>query len=160
MARRELTRLADDEGAAATEMGYVFTFLLGLLFLTTFSLWIWGIEVATQERWSDNAMEDNLLSISAAVERADEAARLDASASYSEPVKLHISTSSSLQLQLILDDEAVFITDAGGSKQIRQPISGAAATSHSGSISLSGVATVWVVLEAGQVTVTEEHPDF
>jgi len=159
MIRRE-TRLVGDESAAATEMGYVFTFLLGILFLTSFSLWIWDIEVATQERWMDNAMEDNLLSLSAAVERADEAARIDAGSSYSEPVQLHQAIASSLQLQLILDDEAVFITDAGGTKQFRQPISGAAATTHSGTIDLAGVDVIWVVLQSGQVIVTDKHPDF
>ena len=37
-------KLINDENAAATEIGYVFTFLLGLMFLTTFSIWVWGLE--------------------------------------------------------------------------------------------------------------------
>ena len=41
-------KLINDENAAATEIGYVFTFLLGLMFLTTFSIWVWGLEVSTQ----------------------------------------------------------------------------------------------------------------
>ena len=41
-----------------------------------------------------------------------------------------------------------------------QPISGAAATTHSGTIKLSGVETVWVVLDAGQVTIQVEQPGF
>ena len=32
-------RLIHDERAAATELGYIFTFLLGVLLLTMFSLW-------------------------------------------------------------------------------------------------------------------------
>ncbi len=41
-----------------------------------------------------------------------------------------------------------------------QPIFGAAATTHSGTIKLSGVETVWVVLDAGQVTIQVEQPGF
>jgi len=67
-------RLTEDESAAATEIGYVFTFLLGLMFLSTFSIWVWGLEVSTQDRWTEEALEENLLAVSAAVERADEAA--------------------------------------------------------------------------------------
>jgi len=33
-------RFVEDESAAATEIGYVFTFLLGLMFLSTFSIWV------------------------------------------------------------------------------------------------------------------------
>ena len=45
--------LAKDENAAATEIGYVFTFLLGLMFLTSFSIWVWDLEVSTQDRWTE-----------------------------------------------------------------------------------------------------------
>ena len=40
--------LKRDERAAATELGYVFTFLLGVLLLTMFSLWAYEIETATR----------------------------------------------------------------------------------------------------------------
>ena len=40
-----------DEGAAATELGYVFTFLLGVVLLSMFGVWAYGIETATRERW-------------------------------------------------------------------------------------------------------------
>ena len=36
--------LRKDTGAAATELGYIFTFLLGVLLLTMFSLWAYEIE--------------------------------------------------------------------------------------------------------------------
>ena len=39
--------LRRDTSAAATELGYIFTFLLGVLLLTMFSLWAWDIETAT-----------------------------------------------------------------------------------------------------------------
>ena len=35
--------LVNDDAAAATEIGYVFTFLLGLMFLSAFSIWVWDL---------------------------------------------------------------------------------------------------------------------
>ena len=60
-------RLVDDDSAAATEIGYVFTFLLGLMFLSAFSIWVWDLEVSTQNRWTEEALEENLLSVGAAI---------------------------------------------------------------------------------------------
>ena len=36
-------KLIEDESAAATEIGYVFTLLLGLMLLSTFSILVWGL---------------------------------------------------------------------------------------------------------------------
>jgi len=65
--------LRRDISAAATELGYIFTFLLGVLLLTMFSVWAWDIETATRERWNENAIQANMDDLAAAVERADEA---------------------------------------------------------------------------------------
>ncbi|MCH2642041.1 MAG: hypothetical protein MKZ55_06195 [Candidatus Thalassarchaeum sp.] len=153
-------KLINDENAAATEIGYVFTFLLGLMFLTTFSIWVWGLEVSTQERWTEHALEENLLSVGAAVERADEAARLDPNARYAEPVDLHLSTAAGLNIEMWLTDDAVHISDSAEVYRSSQPISGAAATVHSGVVNLVGIETVWVVLEDGNVTLQVEQPGF
>lgn len=153
-------KLINDENAAATEIGYVFTFLLGLMFLTTFSIWVWGLEVSTQERWTEHALEENLLSVGAAVERADEAARLDPNARYAEPVDLHLSTAAGLNIEMWLTDDAVHISDSAEVYRSSQPISGAAATVHSGVVNLVGIETVWVVLEEGNVTLQVEQPGF
>ena len=153
-------KLINDENAAATEIGYVFTFLLGLMFLTTFSIWVWGLEVSTQERWTEHALEENLLSVGAAVERADEAARLDPNARYAEPVDLHLSTAAGLNIEMWLTDDAVHISDSAEVYRSTQPISGAAATVHSGVVNLVGIETVWVVLEDGNVTLQVEQPGF
>ena len=153
-------KLINDENAAATEIGYVFTFLLGLMFLTTFSIWVWGLEVSTQERWTEHALEENLLSVGAAVERADEAARLDPNARYAEPVDLHLSTAAGLNIEMWLTDDAVHISDSAEVYRSSQPISGAAATVHSGVVNLVGIETVWVVLEDGNVTLQGEQPGF
>ena len=153
-------KLINDENAAATEIGYVFTFLLGLMFLTTISIWVWGLEVSTQERWTEHALEENLLSVGAAVERADEAARLDPNARYAEPVDLHLSTAAGLNIEMWLTDDAVHISDSAEVYRSTQPISGAAATVHSGVVNLVGIETVWVVLEDGNVTLQVEQPGF
>ena len=153
-------KLFNDENAAATEIGYVFTFLLGLMFLTTFSIWVWGLEVSTQERWTEHALEENLLSVGAAVERADEAARLDPNARYAEPVDLHLSTAAGLNIEMWLTDDAVHISDSAEVYRSSQPISGAAATVHSGVVNLVGIETVWVVLQDGNVTLQVEQPGF
>ena len=150
----------EDETAAATEIGYVFTFLLGLLFLSAFSIWVWDLEVSTQNRWTEEALEENLLSVSAAVERADEAARLDGDARYAEPVELHLSSAIGLNLEMWLTDDAVHLSDGDQVYRTNQPISGAAATSHSGVVNLAGVETIWVVLDSGQVTIQVEQPGF
>ena len=152
--------IVNDENAAATEIGYVFTFLLGLMFLTTFSIWVWGLEVSTQERWTEHALEENLLSVGAAVERADEAARLDSTARYAEPVDLHLSTAAGLNIEMWLTDDAVHVSDSAEVYRSSQPISGAAATTHSGVVNLVGIETVWVVLMDGNVTLQVEQPGF
>ena len=153
-------KLAGDDSAAATEIGYVFTFLLGLMFLSSFSIWVWGLEVSTQDRWTEEALEENLLAVGAAVERADEAARLDGDARYAEPVEMHLSSAVGLQLEMWLTDDAVHLSDGEQMYRTSQPISGAAATTHSGVVKLVGVETVWVVLDSGQVTIQVEQPGF
>ena len=135
-------KLVDDNTAAATEIGYVFTFLLGLMFLSSFSIWVWGLEVSTQDRWTEEALEENLLSVGAAVERADEAARLDPNARYAEPIDLHLSTATGLNLEMWLTDDAVHLSDGAQAYRTSQPISGAAATSHSGGVNLAGIETI------------------
>ena len=149
-----------DESAAATEIGYVFTFLLGLMFLTSFSIWVWDLEVSTPDRWTEEALEENLLAVGAAVERADEAARLDINSRYAEPVDLHLSSAAGLNLEMWLTDDAVHLSDQGQAYRTVQPISGAAATTHSGVVNLVGIETIWVVLDQGQVTIQIEQPGF
>ena len=62
-----------DNEAASTEIGYVLTFFLGLMFLTTFSIWTFDIQQATEERWTNEAIQENLREIAEAVERSDAA---------------------------------------------------------------------------------------
>ena len=45
-------RLVRDQSGASTELGYIFTFLLGVLFLSMFSVWAFGLETSTRENWN------------------------------------------------------------------------------------------------------------
>lgn len=152
--------LYNDESAAATEIGYVFTFLLGLMLLSTFSIWVWDIEVATQEKWTRDAIEENLFSVSEAIERADEAARLDPNAQYAEPVDLYLSSATGLELKMWLTDDAIHIKDSGNDFSATHTISAAAPTTHEGILDLAGVEKIWVVLDAGVVTIQLQQPGF
>ena len=100
------------------------------------------------------------VAVGAAVERADEAARLDSDARYAEPVELYLSSAAGLNLEMWLTDDSLHLSDGKEMYRTSQPISGAAATTHSGTIKLAGGETVWVVLDAGQVTIQVEQPGF
>ena len=63
-------RLVRDQSGASTELGYIFTFLLGVLFLSMFSVWSFGLETSTRENWNTTAVDINMADIAAAVERA------------------------------------------------------------------------------------------
>ena len=61
--------ISRDENAASTELSYIFTFLLGVALLSTFTFWTYNIETATRERWNEGAIEANLDDIAEAIER-------------------------------------------------------------------------------------------
>ncbi len=155
-----MTSLRDDQVAAATEIGYLLTFLLGLMFLTAFSLWTWDLEQATEERWTDQAMQENVRDITQAIERADAAARLASDAAYAEPVPLLLSADTGLGLRLLLTNDTVLLSDMSGHRVIEQSISGAANTWHHGEVDLAGAESVWVSLADGEVVITLRQPGF
>ena len=155
---RSPRRLKDNNEAAATEIGYVFTFMLGVMLLSLFSLWVWDIEQATKQRWSYQAMQENTERISSAIERADEVARGNVNSTYAEPVDLLITESSTVEITLIITDNSVEIVDSNGEYLHQITISSATAVPHSGSVKLSGLSKVWVVLDNQQITVTNKQP--
>lgn len=154
----ERSSLVKDERAAATELGYVFTFLLGVLLLTMFSLWAWEIETATRERWNDHALKDNVERISAAIERADTASRTIENASYAEPVHLTPFEASQDSFILLLTDEKLRLHDVQEQHSMSAQISAAGNSIHVGEIRLSGVDTIWVIHKDGVTRITSEHP--
>jgi hypothetical protein len=126
-----------DTVAAATEIGYVLTFLLGLSFMSFFSVWTWEMQDSRGDVWMEQAMEENLDSVAAAVERADMASRLDGNITYAEPVELQ---------------------DKGLTMVSTRDISAAGTAGHSGEIELAGIEQVWVVLQNGVITLTTSQP--
>jgi len=149
--------LKHDEQAAATELGYIFTFLLGVLLLTMFSLWAYDIETATRERWNENAIRSNLDDIAAAVERADEASRMG-SVEYAEKVTWRLTEADEYRMTLILTDTSIELIHEGGTLDTNVSISGTGAGSHQGTIVLAGVTSVWIVHSDGVTTLQYDRP--
>jgi len=149
--------LRRDEHAAATELGYVFTFLLGVLLLTMFSVWAWDIETATRSRWNENAIEANMDDIAAAIERADEASRIDG-ANYAESVEWRSSEADESRFKLILNDFEISLVDEGGTLDTSVLISGTGSGSHEGEIYLGGATKIWVVHNNGITSIQLDRP--
>ena len=151
------SNLQKDTGAAATELGYIFTFLLGVLLLSMFSLWAWDIETATRERWNEQAIQANLDDIAAAVERADEASRMG-DVQYSESIYWRATEADENQFTLSLNDELLILEDDSGNLDLEVSISGTGSGQHSGEVQLSGISTIWIVHNDGVTSVQLERP--
>ena len=149
--------LKNDERAAATELGYIFTFLLGVLLLTMFSLWAYEIETATRERWNENAIQSNLDDLAAAVERADEASRMG-SVDYAEKVTWRLTEADEGRMTLILTDTSLELIHDGGTLDTNVSISGTGAGSHTGTIVLAGVSSLWIVHTDGITSLEYDRP--
>lgn len=150
-------QLREDESAAATELGYVFTFLLGVLLLSMFSMWAWGIETATRERWNINAIDANMHDIAEAVERADEASRLGG-VEYAEKVEWRLTEADESRFTLILTDTNLELIHEGGSLDTNISLSGTGSAPHSGEVTLAGVNHVWIVHKDGQTILQLDRP--
>ena len=154
-----ITTLQRNREGAATELGYVFTFLLGVLLLTMFSLWIYDIETATRERWNEEAIEANMNDLSAAIERTDIASRINDS-SYAERVYWRSTEADESQFTLELTDTELILYDAQGDLDTERSLSGTASAPHSGIIDLAGVESIWVVYFNGNITIELDRPMF
>ena len=149
--------ISKDTNGAATELGYIFTFLLGVLLLSMFSLWAWDIETATRERWNQEALQANMDDLAAAIERADEASRMG-DIEYSESVYWRATEADENQFTLSLNNEFLSLQDDGGSLDMEVSISGAGSGQHTGSIELSGISTIWVVHSDGVTSLQVYRP--
>ena len=152
----ESKRVGDTSGAA-TELGYIFTFLLGVLLLSVFSIWTWDIETATRERWNEQAIQMNLDDIAAAIERADEASRLD-DIEYTESVWWRATEADENLLSLQLTNNSLILIDDGGSLDNQVFVSGTGSGSHSGTIELSGAQMIWVTHKDGITSIEVDRP--
>ena len=153
---QNLNRVKDTSGAA-TELGYIFTFLLGVLLLSVFSIWTWDIETATRERWNEEAIQMNLDDITAAIERADEASRLG-DIEYTESVWWRAAEADENLFSLELTDNSLILIDDGGNLDTEVFISGTGAGNHSGSIELSGAQMIWVLHKDGVTSIEVDRP--
>ena len=149
-------RVTDTSGAA-TELGYIFTFLLGVLLLSVFSIWTWDIETATRDRWNEQAIQMNLDDLAAAIERADEASRLG-DIEYTESVWWRATEADENLLSLQLTDNSLILIDDGGSLDTKIFVSGTGSGAHSGTIDLSGAQMIWVVHKDGITSIEVDRP--
>lgn len=147
----------DDTSGAATELGYIFTFLLGVLLLSVFSIWTWDIETATRDRWNEKAIQMNLDDIAAAIERADEASRLG-DIEYSESVWWRATEADENLLSLQLTNNSLILIDNGGSLDTEVFVSGTGSGAHSGTVELSGAQMIWVVHKDGITSIEVDRP--
>jgi len=139
-------------------LGYIFTFLLGVLLLTMFSVWAWDIETNTRLRWNEEAIQANMDDLAAAVERADEASRLGGNISYAEEVSWRPTEADESLFLLELTDTAIKLIDEGGPLDMEVALSGTGAGTHEGRVPLAGVERVWVVHEDGVTSLSLDRP--
>ena len=151
------TSLRRDTSAAATELGYIFTFLLGVMLLSLFSLWAWDIETATRERWNENAIQANMDDLAAAVERADEASRMG-SIDYAEKVEWRPTEADESRFTLVLTDTNIELIHDGGDLDTNISISGTGAGTHEGTLTLAGIDSIWVVHYDGVTSIEYDRP--
>ena len=151
------TSLRRDTSAAATELGYIFTFLLGVMLLTMFSLWAWDIGTATRERWNENAIQANMDDLAAAVERADEASRMG-SIDYAEKVEWRPTEADESRFTLVLTDTNIELIHDAGDLDTNISISGTGAGTHEGTLTLAGIDSIWVVHYNGVTSIEYDRP--
>ena len=153
-------KLVRDQSGASTELGYIFTFLLGVLFLSMFSVWAFGLETSTRENWNTTAVDVNMADIAAAVERADLASREDSSVRYAEVVRWRLTEADESEFVLTLDDEGLHLDHPENVLDRDVSISATGSGTYDGRITLSGTTEIWVVYDEGVTYLTNTRPDF
>ena len=148
---------SEDISGAATELGYIFTFLLGVMLLSVFSIWTWDIETATRDRWNEQAVKMNLDDIADAIERADEASRLG-DIEYTESVWWRATEADENLFTLQLSDNYLILVDEGGPLDTQVYVSGEGAGEHSGTVNLSGAQMVWICHKDGVTSIEVDRP--
>ena len=153
-------KLVRDQSGASTELGYIFTFLLGVLFLSMFSVWAFGLETSTRENWNTTAVDVNMADIAAAVERSDLASREDSSVRYAEVVSWRLTEADESEFVLTLDDEGLHLDHPENVLDRDVSISATGSGTYDGRITLSGTTEIWVVYDEGVTYLTNTRPDF
>ena len=153
-------RLVRDQSGASTELGYIFTFLLGVLFPSMFSVWAFGLETSTRENWNTTAVDVNMADIAAAVERADLASREDSSVRYAEVVSWRLTEADESEFVLTLDDEGLHLDHPENELDRDVSISATGSGTYDGRITLSGTTEIWIVYDEGKTYLANSRPDF
>jgi hypothetical protein len=153
-------QLAHDESGASTDLGYIFTFLLGVIFLSMFSVWAFGLETATRENWNTTAVDVNMADLAAAVERADLASRGDSSVSYAEAVEWRLTEADESLFVLTLDDQGLHLDHTENILDRDVSISATGTGTYEGKITLSGISEIWIVHDEGVTYLATMRPDF
>jgi len=153
-------KLVRDNSGASTELGYIFTFMLGVIFLSMFSVWAFGLETSTRERWNSTAVDVNMADIAGAVERADAASREDPNSRYAEVVEWRLTEADESLFTLTLDDEGLHLDHTENALDRDLLISGVGAGNYDGTMTLAGTTSIWVVYEDGLTYITKEKPYF
>ena len=153
-------KLVRDNSGASTELGYIFTFMLGVIFLSMFSVWAFGLETSTRERWNSTAVDVNMADIAGAVERADAASREDPNSRYAEVVEWRLTEADESLFTLTLDDEGLHLDHTENAFDRDVLISGVGAGNYDGTMTLAGTTSIWIVYEDGLTYITKEKPYF
>lgn len=156
----QFNQISRDKNAASTELGYVFTFLVGVMLLTMFSIWTFGIETATRERWNIAAVDANLADIASAVERANDASRIHPELQYAEAVEWRLTEADDTAFTIHLYQDHLKIEHDEPELEREKRLSGSGYAEHSGSLLLDGSGTVWVVYADGNLTLSLYRPSF
>lgn len=153
-------KLVRDQSAASTELGYIFTFLLGVLFLSMFSVWAFGLETSTRENWNTTAVDINMADLAGGVERADLASREDSSVRYAEVVNWRLTEADESQFVLTLDDEGLHLDHTENVLDRDVSISATGSGVYDGRITLSGITQIWIIYDDGVTYLDNKRPDF
>jgi hypothetical protein len=153
-------KLSRDEAGASTELGYIFTFLLGVLFLSMFSVWAFGLETSTRENWNTTAVDVNMADLAAGVERADLASREDSSIRYAEVVEWRLTEADESLFILTLDDEGLHLDHPENKLDRDVSIYATGAGTYDGRMTLSGITKIWIVHDNGVTYLSSKRPDF
>ena len=152
--------LSHDESAASTELGYIFTFLLGVLFLSIFSVWAFGLETSTREKWNTTAVDVNMADLAAGVERADLASREDSSVRYAEVVEWRLTEADESLFVLTLDEEGLHLDHTENSLDRDVSISATGSGTYDGKVTLSGITEIWIIHDDGVTYISSQRPNF
>tara|TARA_X000001036_G_scaffold365979_1_gene350618 strand:+ start:52 stop:522 length:471 start_codon:yes stop_codon:yes gene_type:complete len=152
--------LSQDESAASTELGYIFTFLLGVLFLSIFSVWAFELETSTREKWNSTAVDVNMADLAAGVERADLASREDSSVRYAEVVEWRLTEADESLFVLTLDEEGLHLDHTENSLDRDVSISATGSGTYDGKVTLSGITEIWIIHDDGVTYISNQRPNF